>query len=156
VNIKETDRELPPESGIEPYRVALAAKDEVIPFYEFMHEQWHSTFPRHKTEGMVLKSEDKIQGYTLKTILDTAQVQTCDLILCNAEGAEIFAMQQLAADADLRKRVTQFCTSMHCSHVKIYSQWWWDEVVAKLTQWYTISQRVTVPEIPYFLFQRKP
>lgn len=137
------------------YRAALANRDGLMDFFIYPHEQLHSGFPRHINEGMTLERTEQVYGATLQKLLDWMQVEVADLILLNCEGGEILAMEQLASNAKLRERVTQFCTSGHFQHVHIYPKEVWDNLVTRLSQWYTISQRVTVPEIPYYLWTRK-
>ena len=124
-------------------------------FFIYPHEQWHSGFPRHINEGMKLERTEQVYGATLSHLMDWMRVETCDLLLINAEGGEILAMEQLCTNAKLRERVTQFCTSGHFQHVHIYPKEVWDNLITRLSQWYTISQRVAVPEIPYYLWTRK-
>jgi FkbM family methyltransferase len=152
IKLLDAAREVP---NCHCYRAALASENGLLPFYIYDHEQLHSTFPRHINEGMKLQRTEQVYGARLEKLLDWMRVDVADLILCNAEGAEITAMVQLIESAKLRERVTQFCTSGHFSHVHIYPQSIWDDCVVELQRvGYTVSQRVVVPEIPYWLFQR--
>ena len=84
------------------YRAALASENGPLPFYEFGHEQWCSTFPRHINEGMKLERQYDVPGLTLTKLLDHMRVETCDLLLLNCEGAEVTAMVQIIESAKMR------------------------------------------------------
>ena len=97
-----------------------------------------------------------VTGMRLESLLDWADMEVCDLLLLNCEGGEICALRQLVASSELRGRVTQICTSFHCSHVKLYPESWRDGLLEFMAQWYEIQIGKFEP-IPYYLFsQRKP
>lgn len=147
---------LPESHDLTTLQRALSYADGPMPFYDFGHEQWASGFPRHETEGKSLKGTETVQGCTLRSLLDVAAVERCDLLLLNCEGAERFAMRQLGWDPGLSWRVTQFSSSSHCRHIHIYPQSDWDSAVAALAPFYGVQSHEPVPNIPYYLFTRKP
>jgi FkbM family methyltransferase len=130
---------------------ALAEKDGPMPFYRYAHEQWHSGFPRHRTESLELQETTTVQGRTLRSLLSEIGVEQCDLLLLNCEGAEIFALEQLAGDPALRDHVTQISCGAHFSHVKIYPESRWVTACARLDPYYEITPG-DHPTLPYFHF----
>ena len=132
---------------------ALAAEDGPVTLYRFGHEQQHSTFPRHETEGMKLAGTVTVRGKRLRTLLDENQIAELDLLLLNCEGAELHALRELVADASLRARVRQICVGFHCEHVKTYPTAERDKLLAALDPLYT--WQTGHANIPYYLFRRK-
>ena len=95
-----------------------------------------------------------VTGMTLTSLLDWVDMKVCDLLLLNCEGGEIFALRQLVASPELRARVTQVCTSFHCSHVKLYPESWRNGLLELMAQWYEIQTGKFEP-IPYYLFSQR-
>jgi len=135
----------------ELYELALTEEDGPAPFYRYGHEQWHSSTPRPDMEAVMVTT---VTGMTLTSLLDWVDMKVCDLLLLNCEGGEIFALRQLVASPELRGRVTQICTSFHCSHVKLYPESWRDGLLELMAQWYEIQTGKFLP-IPYYLFSAK-
>lgn len=135
-------------------QAALTDHDGTIPFYRYGHEQWHSSFPRHINEGMPLVAEIAVEGYTLPSILNRCEIGTCDVLLLNCEGAEIYALQQLISDPTLRARVPQVCTSFHCDHIHVYPRATRDALVSGIKRYYYLEADMQV-DPPYYLFLRK-
>jgi FkbM family methyltransferase len=146
--------ELRKHCWVKPCQLALAEKDGPMPFYRYAHEQWHSGFPRHRTEPTELQGTTTVQGRTLRSLLSEVGAAPCDLLLLNCEGAEIFALEQLAADAALRASVTQISCGAHYSHVHIYPESRWIAACAKLHPYYQIALGEH-PTLLYFHFGRK-
>jgi len=137
---------------IRAFERALAGADGPMPFYRYGHEQWHSGFPRHRTESLELQETTTVQGRTLRSLLLEVGVGQCDLLLLNCEGAEIFALEQLAQDAALRASVTQISCGAHFSHVRIYPESRWITACAKLEPYYKITAGEHPTLLPYFHF----
>ena len=112
----------------------------------------HGTSWRGRT--VELKRSADVHGYTLRSLLNKLGIGTCDLLLLNCEGAEIFAMRQLAEQPPLRDRVRQFATSNHCAHVSCYPKGVWDCLMYDLAPHYQ-AERLPFAAIPYYLFTRK-
>jgi len=71
----------------------------------------------------------EVEGCTLKTLMeDRGGVLELDLLLMNCEGAELFALMEIAVDAGLYARVRQICMATHCHRFPVYTQerldWW--------------------------------
>ena len=135
------------------YNVALASADEDVRINEYK-EGWdaNSIYDR-KAEGLVPVNSPVVPGRTLKSILDMCVITDLDLLLLNCEGGEVFALEQLLADAALRSRVNQISLSFHCDHVKIYSASVRDNLLSQIAEYYDITKGTD--EVGYYLMVKK-
>ena len=123
---------LAPFPGAVVLRCALAGADGEVAFNEYEGGLDASSVFDRKAEGLVPARTTKVEGLSLGSLLDRVGFPAVDLLLLNCEGAELFALRQLVADAGLRARVGQVCVSFHCEHVRIYSREVRDELLAWL------------------------
>lgn len=98
---------------------ALSPQCGLQRFHRFTHRTASSVWPLHDTQGRVLDRSMWVAGVTLKTMAES--LGCIDLLLCNCEGAEKFALQDLADDV-VASRVPQACIATHWRHVPIYTK----------------------------------
>lgn len=99
-------------------RKALSRTNETIEIYKYAEEEASSVFKIGRRKPRAVNT---VEGQTLKTILDENGIDHLDCLLMNCEGAELFALEQIADDAGLRDRISQVCTCYHDDHTNVYS-----------------------------------
>ena len=106
--------------GIETVHAALAERDGPIAIHRYCKPTASSIFPLHDITGEPLRGSASVDGYTLRALLALCHVDRVDLLLMNCEGAELYALREIAADAGLSARIGQMCVAMHDRAHHIY------------------------------------
>ncbi|MHC1572523.1 MAG: FkbM family methyltransferase [Methanosarcinales archaeon] len=105
--------------GVEFHNMALNHETVPATLFEYGSSLSHSLFPRHESshQRMELKAEVVVQGVTLSDIVDRDVESHIHLLILNCEGAEVFAIDSLLTNADLRSSIDQICVSFHAPRI---------------------------------------
>jgi FkbM family methyltransferase len=118
--------------------VALAGADGPVTLYRMTSPSASSLHPMHTVTDKKLDSEVTVPGVCLHTLLQNIKLKTVDLLVLNCEGAEISALEQIAALAGFPDRVRQICVSFHIDHYPVYPVERMNEVLESLNEWYNV------------------
>ena len=139
--------------GIEAVHAALAERDGPIAIHRYRKATASSIFPLHDITREALVSSATVAGYTLRSLLSLCDVDHVDLLLMNCEGAELFALREIARDPDLSQLVSQLCVAMHDRAHHIYARQQADDVLQALEPTHDATWGKT--DLPYVLLIRR-
>jgi len=110
--------------GAQIVHAALGATEGPVNLHCYAHATANSLWPVHKKVVSTPDplSVEQVEGKTLGTLLDMCGMDTCDLLLMNAEGAELYALRQICEDTGLATSVRQFCCGTHWLHQPLYTR----------------------------------
>jgi len=129
---------------------ALAPLCGLRSFYRFTHQTASSVFPLHERQQRRLATELVTAAVTLRAIVDS--LGEIDLLLCNCEGAELFALRDMGT-AYVSQYVRQACVATHWRHVPIYPQSDLNRVLEPLGEFYEI-ERTLANDLEYLVMCR--
>ena len=139
--------------GIETVHAALAETDGPIAIHRYRKATASSVFPLHDITGEPLRGSATVAGYTLRSLLALCRLDRVDLLLMNCEGAELYALREIAADAWLSQRIGQLCVAMHDRAHHIYARQAGEEALHALEPTYDAIWGKT--DLPYVLLVRR-
>ncbi len=102
---------------------ALAENDGPVTLYKYGSRNASSIFTRkrHKT------GEEEVSGKCLNSLIDLAKIKRgitgLDILLMNCEGAELYALQELIRNPNLRSHVRPICVGSYCSNIYLTRTW---------------------------------
>ena len=141
--------------GVQVLPAALAREDGPVAFYEFKTgPDGFSVFDRSE-QGLVVSAKMTAKGMRLSSLLREAGLSEVDLLMLNCEGAELFALEEMAASSALRGVVRQVGVSFHCEYdVVMYEMQRMYEALAGVAAWYDVTMRTTCRPTYYLLVRR--
>jgi len=111
----------------------------------------HSTF--HRSDRRLLERVE-VKALTLQDIFMVyTDMKKIDLLILNCEGAELYALDELARNPHLASKVVQICVSFHCP--RIYPTKRRDDLLDKLSDSFHIHVEPHPVGIPDHLLLRK-
>lgn len=152
VNFVSLQKSVWDDSRITLHHAALAGRTGTIRFNRYADRAANSIFDR-ACDNETLRRREVVTCTTLAAALEVNRLADLDFLLLNCEGGELFALDELIANPDVRDTISQVCVSFHCLHSKMYPVSRRDLLLTSLQQWFTLH--LGNMEWEYFLLTKR-